>query len=101
MHNFSILSQPGSVSRRSLKMRFCRGPFLAIAFVLLSALEPLALLAQGTAFTYQGQLNNNGSPANGSFDLQFTLFNTGTGGSSVAGPLTNSATAVINGLLTV
>src|ERR1041385_4248258 len=31
--------------------------------------------AQGTAFTYQGRLDNNGAPANGSYDLQFILFN--------------------------
>jgi len=56
--------------------------------------------AQGTAFTYQGQLQNNGSPANGSFDLTFTLYNASSGGSEVAGPLTNSATGVTNGLFT-
>ncbi len=27
-----------------------------------------AVFAQDTAFTYQGRLNNNGSPANGSYD---------------------------------
>jgi hypothetical protein len=29
------------------------------------------VVAQGTAFTYQGQLQNNGAPANGTYDLQF------------------------------
>lgn len=57
--------------------------------------------AQGTAFTYQGQLANNGLPANGSFDLTFTLFATNSAGSPFAGPVTNSATAVSNGLFTV
>jgi hypothetical protein len=57
--------------------------------------------AQGTAFTYQGQLDAAGTPANGSYDLTFTLFSAGSGGSAVAGPLTNSATAVSNGLFTV
>ena len=59
------------------------------------------LRAQGTAFTYQGRLNAAGAPANGSYDLAFTLFNVGSGGSAVAGPLTNSAAAVSNGLFTV
>src|ERR1035441_9707760 len=54
--------------------------------------------AQGTAFTYQGQLQNNGSLANGSYDLTFSLFNVSSGGSAVAGPLTNSATSISNGL---
>ena len=56
--------------------------------------------AQGTAFTYQGRLNTNGSPVNGSYDLTFWLFNTNIGGSYIAGPVTNSATGVTNGLFT-
>jgi hypothetical protein len=32
------------------------------------------IAAQGTAFTYQGKLDTNGSPATGSFDFQFKLF---------------------------
>jgi len=58
------------------------------------------LRAQGTAFTYQGQLNNGGNPANSSYDLTFALFNTNTDGSVLAGPVTNSAVTVSNGLFT-
>ena len=58
------------------------------------------VLAQGTAFTYQGQLQNNGSPANGSYDFAFTLFATNTGEVAIAGPVTNAAVAVTNGLFT-
>ncbi len=57
-------------------------------------------LAQGTAFTYQGQLTSGGSPANGSYDLAFTLYLTNLTGSAVAGPVTNTATGVTNGLFT-
>jgi hypothetical protein len=57
--------------------------------------------AQGTAFTYQGRLNSSGAPANGSFDLTFTLFNTNATGVAIAGPVTNSAVAVSNGLFTM
>ncbi len=57
--------------------------------------------AQGTAFTYQGQLQNNGSPASGTYNLQFTLYTNATGGTASAGPVTNSAVAVANGLFTV
>jgi hypothetical protein len=60
------------------------------------------LFAQGTAFTYQGQLNDSGSPANGNYDLQFTIYDsTNLPGNVIAGPITNSATAVSNGLFTV
>ena len=58
-------------------------------------------LAQGTAFTYQGQLQNNGSPASGTYNLTFSLFNTNSGGVPVAGPVTNNAVVVTNGLFTV
>ena len=57
--------------------------------------------AQGTSFTYEGQLKSGGSPANGSYDLAFSLFNTPSGGAASAGPITNAATAVSNGLFTV
>jgi trimeric autotransporter adhesin len=58
------------------------------------------LFAQGTAFTYQGRLNNDNSPANGNYDLRFALFNTNQAGIAIAGPVTNIATVVSNGLLT-
>jgi hypothetical protein len=48
---------------------------------LLSAIG-LPALAQGTAFTYQGRLQNNGNPANGTYDLGFSLFATNSGGNS-------------------
>ncbi len=60
------------------------------------------LCAQGTAFTYQGQLSSGGNPANGSYDLTFSLYNsTSLASPVIAGPVTNSAVAVTNGLFTV
>jgi hypothetical protein len=61
----------------------------------------LSSLAQGTAFTYQGRLGDGGSAANGSYDLRFTIYDSGTNGSVIAGPLTNASTVVSNGLFTV
>ena len=57
-------------------------------------------LSQGTAFTYQGRLGAGGVPANGSYDLTFTLFATNANGIAIAGPVANNATAVSNGLFT-
>ena len=58
--------------------------------------------AQGTAFTYQGRLNDGANPANGTYDLRFTLFDsTNLPGTIVAGPFTNAATGVTDGLFTV
>jgi hypothetical protein len=50
----------------------------------------------GTAFTYQGRLNDGGSPANGVYDLTFSLYDGEP--TLLAGPITNSAVVVTNGL---
>jgi hypothetical protein len=65
---------------------------------LLLSIQPV--LAQGTAFTYQGQLNDSGSPANGNYDLQFSLFDAAASGNQVGGTVTNLAVGVTNGLFT-
>jgi len=67
-------------------------------------LQPPTLLAQGTAFNYQGRLDADGAPANGSFDLRFAIYdaaNAASGGNLLAGPPTNPAVGVSNGLFTV
>src|SRR5262245_50233139 len=57
--------------------------------------------SQGTAFTYQGQLINGAGPATGSYDLRFAVYDAISAGNLIAGPETNSATGVTNGLFTV
>lgn len=59
------------------------------------------VLAQGTAFTYQGRLLDGGVPANGAFDLEFTLYDSATGGGIVAGPLVKEDVPVADGLFQV
>jgi hypothetical protein len=56
--------------------------------------------AQGTAFTYQGVLNNNGAPANGFYDMQFGAYNDSTAGLLEGSLVTNSAVVVSNGVFT-
>jgi hypothetical protein len=56
--------------------------------------------AQGTAFTYQGRLTDNGAPATGSYDMQFTLFDDPTNG-TVYGVTTVTDVVASNGLFTV
>jgi hypothetical protein len=70
---------------------------LVVLFVLLAGLHRTG--AQGTAFTYQGRLND-GAPANGSYDLLFILYNSDVGGSQQGLIQTNLATPVSNGLFT-
>src|SRR5437867_3690912 len=57
--------------------------------------------AQGTAFIYQGQLNDGANPASGSYDLTFALFSVSSGAGQVGSTQTNYAVAVSNGLFTV
>ena len=42
-----------------------------------------SVFAQSTAFTYQGRLTDAGSPASGNYDLQFTLWDAGSGGNQL------------------
>jgi hypothetical protein len=57
----------------------------------------------GTAFTYQGRLADGGTPAAGSYDLKFSLFDAATGGAPAGIPttLTLVPVEVTNGLFTV
>lgn len=71
-----------------------------LALLLLTLNAPVAARAQSTAFTYQGSLTAGGSPVTGSYDLIFSLFDTNFGGAAIAGPATNDATLVSNGLFT-
>jgi len=73
--------------------------FLASIFVLGFSLSGFA---QETVFTYQGRLNDNGQPANGTYDLTFTLYDsTNVPGNVLAGTITNLSTAVTSGLFSV
>ena len=71
----------------------------AIALVL--SLLTLDVAAQTTAFTYQGRLTDGGSPANGSYDLEFKLFNLSSGGAQQGTTQTLSAVTVTSGIFTV
>jgi trimeric autotransporter adhesin len=73
--------------------------FFITLFTLMLCVAQAATLP--TAFTYQGRLSDNGQPANGIYDLRFSIFDAANGGALVAGPLTNSATSASNGLFTV
>ena len=57
--------------------------------------------AQQTAFTYQGKLTDNGSPANGNYDLQFDLWDATTGGNQVSPKKTIANVPVNGGVFTV
>src|ERR1035438_5297401 len=76
---------------------------LMAVILLLSAINhPLStLFAQGTAFTYQGWLNDGGSPANGNYDLRFAIYDLPSGGTLISGAATKPPHGAANGPFTV
>jgi hypothetical protein len=62
---------------------------------------PLPAQTFGTAFTYQGLLNENGTPVNGTRDLTFRLFDAPSGGNQIGSAIALSGVAVTGGLVTV
>jgi hypothetical protein len=60
----------------------------------------LSAAPMGTAFTYQGRFTDGSSPANGSFDFQFSLFDAATAGSQVGSTVTRTALSVSDGYFT-
>ncbi len=55
----------------------------------------------GTAFTYQGRLLSDTNAANGSYDLQFTVFQAATNGAPLRPTSLRTNIQVANGLFTV
>lgn len=60
-----------------------------------------AATALGTGFTYQGRLTDAGSPANGTYDLRFILYDAETAGAAVGSTVSKEDVAVSNGLFSV
>ncbi|MFO1507583.1 MAG: hypothetical protein U1F23_11035 [Lysobacterales bacterium] len=54
-----------------------------LACALLATISATQADPLGTAFTYQGQLNDGGAPANGSYDLKFDLYTSASGGTAI------------------
>ena len=54
--------------------------------------------AQTTAFNYQGRLTEGGSPANGSYQMQFKLFDALSGGNQIGGTISDVNLTVTNGI---
>jgi hypothetical protein len=73
--------------------------YLAIVLALLAGNHQAA--AQGTtAFTYQGQLHDGGTNANGAYTMIFKLYNASTSGTQVGSTITTSP-MLANGLFSV
>jgi len=68
--------------------------FLVVIF---SVFTPTWVFGQATSITYQGQLKNIGTPANGSYNLVFKVFNAVSSGAQVGSTITRNGVAVTNG----
>lgn len=76
--------------------------FRWLVFSGLTLVSTLALAeSYGTAFTYQGQLQHQGSAAQGEFDFTFTLFDVELDGSQVTTPIQWEDVLVTEGTFTV
>ena len=76
-----------------------RARFLMVLVVVLFVMS--AANAQPTAFTYQGRLTQSNTPANGTFDLQFRLYDAVTGGTQLGTFIDRPGTSVADGVFTV
>jgi len=84
-----------------MKINLTITKWLALAALLSLNLQPSTARAQGTtAFTYQGQLHDNGTNANGAYTMIFALYDAVSGGNQIGGAIATSAT-LVNGLFSV
>jgi hypothetical protein len=83
-------------------MKSTTGTCISSALVLLVCLAG-ALVASplGSAFSYQGRLNDGANPASGFYDLQFSVYDASVSCNQIGSTLTAVATPVTNGLFTV
>ena len=73
----------------------------SVVLCLLTFVLGLSAFAQGTAFTYQGRLNNGGNAASGYHDFQFKLFDALASGVQQGSTMVANTIALSNGLFTV
>ena len=79
---------------------------IQVALVLVAVLSYAGLAyspadAQSTAFTYQGSLDDAGTPASGLHDFRFRLFSVASGGTPIGSTLCVDNVSVVEGVFTV
>lgn len=77
---------------------YCGRLLLGAFFVFLGA---FSISAQTAAFTYQGRLTDGMMAANGTYEMQFRLFDAESAGTQVGSTITNNSVSVANGVFTV
>src|SRR5256885_13764540 len=90
--------QSSNVINRRVSRSLAASLFFA---ALLCLLLSNATLGQTSGFTYQGALSDGGTVANGNYDLQFTLWDSLSGGNQIGSTQTINTVAVSNGIFSV
>ena len=70
-------------------------------FVFCVALFVISATAQTSSFSYQGRLNDGAAPANGTYQMQFSLWDAVGAGTQQGSTITNMSVSVVNGIFTV
>ena len=78
-----------------------RSTLTTFTLSLVFLLAPIATAQTDTTFTYQGSLVDSGALANGSFNLDFALFDALSGGNQIGSPVMFNGHLVVEGLFTV
>jgi len=76
------------------------GLFSALVLGLLFSAAGLCS-AQTTEFAYQGKLTTNFNPANGTYQMEFKLFDAAAGGNQIGATISNGSVSVSQGAYTV
>jgi hypothetical protein len=88
---------PLSFLPRPLTLPSLRTLILSVATLLVTASPQAASI--DSAFTYQGYLSVDGTPADGPYDIRSILYNAEVGGSQIGNILTNQNVSVHHGLV--
>ena len=72
-----------------------------LLILLLTTSNIFAQIQVGTGFNYQGELLDNGAPANGDYDIIINAYTNLTGGSQIATPIILSDKLINNGLINI
>ena len=72
---------------------------ITIALIVLVCIA--AAHAQATSFTYQGKLSDGPAAANGTYDLEFALFDVAANGTMIGAAQTRAGISIANGIFTV
>lgn len=74
---------------------------IIIGVLALTLLAAMPATGQTSVFLYQGRLNDGGNPANGTYDMQFKLFDALGGGAQIGTTQTNASVTVTAGTFAV